>query len=167
IHPDASRDDWLLCCAEAGVLEVRDQEWRFAHDKLREQLLEDLALAVRRELHRGVAEAIERTYPGQAAYVTGLAHHWQQAADAAKEAEYAHRAGVLALQSGACREAIVHLGRALELMSGDVEVADRATRLNAGPRGPRATRTPRFSLLDPNARLDPDSAEFRLGMLES
>jgi tetratricopeptide (TPR) repeat protein len=160
IHPDASGDDWLLCCAEAGVLEVRDQRWRFAHDKLREQLLDDLSPTVRRALQRSVAEAIEREYPGQAAYVTALAHHWQQAADAAKEAEYAHRAGVLALQSGACREAIVHLSRALEVMSGDLSTS-------IGPRDGRPTRVKRFSLLDPNASIDPDSAEFRLGMLES
>jgi eukaryotic-like serine/threonine-protein kinase len=144
-------------CAEAGVLEVRDEKWRFAHDKLREQLLEDLSADVHRILHRSVAEAIEREYPGQPAYVTALAHHWQQAVEPAKEAEYAHRAGVLALQSGACREAVVHLGRALEVMRGPLG--------EAGGRAAAPTR--RRSLLDPNACLDPDSATFRLGMVES
>jgi tetratricopeptide (TPR) repeat protein len=159
ICPDLDLDAWLMSCAEAGVLEVRDQKWRFAHDKLREQVLENLSLPVRRALHRGVAEAIEREYPGHAEYVTALAHHWHEAAEPAREAEYAYRAGVLALQSGACREAIVHLRRALEVQGALEPAAARHDR--------RSRRSWRFSLLDPNAGLDPDSAEFRLGMVES
>src|SRR5206468_9451666 len=115
IHPEISPDQWFMCCAESGVLEVRDQKWRFAHDKLREQLLEDLSPAIRRVLHRRVVEAMEREYAGQAEYVTALAYHWQQAAEPAKEAEYAYRAGVLALQSGACQEAVGYLSRVLEI----------------------------------------------------
>jgi tetratricopeptide (TPR) repeat protein len=159
-HPGLDPEPWLMSCANAAVLEVRDQRWRFAHDRLREQLLDDLTPEVRRALHRRVAEAIEREYPEQAASVTALAHHWQQAAEPAREAEYALRAGVLALQSGACREAVVHLGRVLEVMRGPLELAAPG---HDGP--PRRAR--RLSLLDPNAGLDPDSGTFRLGMVES
>jgi predicted ATPase len=35
-------NDWLLVCADAAILEVHEGDWRFAHDKLREQLLADL-----------------------------------------------------------------------------------------------------------------------------
>jgi len=35
-------DDWLLVCADAAILEVHDGNWRFSHDKLREQLIADL-----------------------------------------------------------------------------------------------------------------------------
>jgi predicted ATPase len=35
-------NDWLLVCADAAILEVHQGNWRFAHDKLREQLLADL-----------------------------------------------------------------------------------------------------------------------------
>ena len=44
------------------------------------------------------------------------AHHWRQAGDAERETDYAYRAGMLALQSGACREAVEHLSRALVLL---------------------------------------------------
>src|SRR5262249_25240874 len=63
-----------------------------------------------------------------------------------------------ALESGACHEAIVHLSRALEIMRGPAAVAPPAS-----PSHPLR----RFSVLDPNDALDPDSPEFRLGMLES
>jgi tetratricopeptide (TPR) repeat protein len=159
MHPNLAAEGWLMRCAEAGVVEVRDEEWQFSHDKLREQLLDDLSPAAKRPLHRKVAEAIEAEYPGRDEYLTALAHHWQQAGEAAKEAEYAQRAGVLALQSGACQEAIVHLGRALELLQA-LGATTPATSVAAA----RPAR--RFALLDPNAKLDPDSPVFRLGMVE-
>jgi eukaryotic-like serine/threonine-protein kinase len=37
-----SLEDWLLVCADAAILEVHDDEWRFSHDKLREQILADI-----------------------------------------------------------------------------------------------------------------------------
>ena len=165
IHPEVAHDDWLMCCTEAGVLEIRDQEWRFAHDKLREQLLEDLGATLRRELHRKVAEAIESEYPGRAEYFTALAHHWQQAADPAKEVGYAQRAGILALQSGACEEAVVHLSRSLEVMGGSLAATERAARTPLTGRRPARARW--SALLDPTASVDPDGAAFRLGMIES
>ena len=35
-------EDWLLVCADAAIIEAQGDEWRFTHDKLREQLLADL-----------------------------------------------------------------------------------------------------------------------------
>jgi len=92
------------------VTEVSATRYRFAHALIRATLYESLSAARQVALHRKVAEAIEAEYPGRDDYLTALAHHWQQAGEAAKEAEYAERAGVLALHSGACQEAIVHLG---------------------------------------------------------
>ena len=60
---------------------LRDGGWRFAHDKLREQLLEDLDAGARRALHRPVAEAMERVYADRRDYFTALAHHWGQAGE--------------------------------------------------------------------------------------
>src|SRR5262249_1280627 len=34
-------ESWLNACADATVLEVQDNRWRFTHDKLREGLLND------------------------------------------------------------------------------------------------------------------------------
>jgi len=111
-------------------------------------------------LHRQVAEAIERTFAGRSEYVTALAHHWQQANEPAREAVYAYQAGLLALESGAYREAIVHLGRTVELFQ--AEGAPAGVR----PGGRRRGRTWRARLLDPNSGIDPESREFRLGRVE-
>lgn len=59
-----SIDTWLRHCADWSLIEVRDQRWRFAHDKLRECVLDRLREAARlKELHAQVAQAIERAYP--------------------------------------------------------------------------------------------------------
>lgn len=160
IHPELDLEAWLLDCVEAAVLEVADQQWRFAHDKLREQVLEDLSAAQHRTLHRSVAEAIERDFVDRQDAITALAHHWREADQPAKEAEYASRAGVIALQSGAYHEAIGHLARALELLR-------VPTPAHASDR--RRTRRPAAlgTRLDPNAGIDPESPSFRVGMLES
>jgi tetratricopeptide (TPR) repeat protein len=150
IHPDLDLVEWASSCAETAVLEFRDQRWRFAHDKLREQLLDDLPDASRRDLHRCVAEALEHQRPEM---VTALAHHWRHARVPSKELHYAEQAGVLALQSGACREAIGFLDRALALL-----VASDGTDV-------QTARRRRWSL-DPNVCVDPEAREFRLGVIE-
>jgi tetratricopeptide (TPR) repeat protein len=83
--------DWLRACADAAVLEIAEERWRFAHDKLREGVLAELTTAERPELHRQVAEAIELVYAdqsGRAAYAEALLDHWREAGDAAKEIAY-------------------------------------------------------------------------------
>ena len=153
IHPELIPDEWVAQCVAAAVLEVRDQRWCFAHDKLREQLLGDLSPASLRQLHREVAEALERLYADRADLFTALAHHWRQAGDAERETDYAYRAGMLALQSGACREAVEHLSRALVLLKISAQPAP------ASPgRSARAHRA--------RSRLDPTSASVRLGTIE-
>lgn len=158
IHPDVDLDRWLTDCIDVAVLEVHEQRWRFAHDKLREQLLEDLTPAQRRELHRAVGTAIERERATRPEWIPALAYHWRWANDRAKEATYAYQAGVLALQSGACQEAIEHLSRALELLT--AQTGEPARR-------PRPRRRTLRALLDPNEGIDPDGPEFRIGMVES
>ncbi len=155
LHLELDPDAWTARCAAAAVLELRDQAWLFAHDKLREQLVHDLAPVVLREQHRRVAETLERLYPGRADVVTALAHHWREAGAPERELDYAEQAGRLALQSGACREAKGHLLRALELM--------RETP-GSGPRTGGASRGLRR--LDPNAQVDPGAAHFRVGAIE-
>src|SRR5262249_40213902 len=56
IHPELDFPTWTAQCAAAAVLEPRDQSWRFAHDKLREQILADLSPETLRSLHHRVAE---------------------------------------------------------------------------------------------------------------
>jgi eukaryotic-like serine/threonine-protein kinase len=97
------------------VLEVQENRWRFAHDKLREGLLENMLPEQRHALHRRVAEAIEHMYPGDPAQTAILALHWGQVGDAQKEVHYAALAGEQALADGADREAVVFLERAIAL----------------------------------------------------
>ncbi|HLY38816.1 MAG TPA: AAA family ATPase [Candidatus Binatia bacterium] len=134
VHPGLAFDPWSAKCARAGVLGVRDGAWRFAHDKLREQLLDDLASALRASLHRTVAEAIARLAGDHDEHVTALAHHWRAAGEPAREARYAYRAGCIALRGDACREAVGHLERTLELLAA-VGTAALAMDSEASPLG--------------------------------
>lgn len=87
-EPDADWEAWLTVCANAAVLERVDGQWRFAHDKLREKVLADLAGDVRPGLHRQIAQAIEGVYPDDLALAHILATHWRIAGDAARERFY-------------------------------------------------------------------------------
>jgi hypothetical protein len=108
-------DAWLQACADAAVLEVSDQAWRFAHDKLRETLLGGLPLHERRELHRTVAQAMLKVYGGSEDMAAALAYHFEQAGDAALAAEHAMRAGLSAVRRGALHEAAELLQRTIAL----------------------------------------------------
>jgi tetratricopeptide (TPR) repeat protein len=125
VHPGLDLESWATACSRCCVLESRDQQWIFAHDKLREQLVDDLSTVSRASLHRSVAEALQRLYPERPERLAALAHHWAQAGDAAQEARFAREAGLFALQSGACREAIAYLQRAQELVRASEPVPSR------------------------------------------
>jgi len=119
-----SLDDWLAACADAAVLEVRDRNWRFVHNKLREHLLAEMPPELRVDLHRQVALAIESVHDaGEQA--SALAHFWQIAGSLEKERHYAAMAGERALQSGAYRPARGHFMRALSL-TGEDDLQGRA-----------------------------------------
>jgi tetratricopeptide (TPR) repeat protein len=160
LHGDLGFEDWAGACAGASVLELRDQRWQFRHDKFREQLLADLAPEALRGAHRRVAEAIEAADPDGSRHVTALAHHWRAAGDAAREYGYARRAGDVALKSGAAREAVQYLGRALEILNEPAPPRASAGRPAARWRGWRA-------LVEPNTGIDPGSHEFELGAVEA
>jgi tetratricopeptide (TPR) repeat protein len=111
-------DLWLSTCADAAILEVQGDRWRFAHDKLREGLLANLTPSERQALHRQVATAMEKLYSDAPEHAASLAYHWQALGDAAKEAHYAGIAGEQAYRIGAHRKAISFLERALETGKG-------------------------------------------------
>ncbi|MCP4826008.1 MAG: serine/threonine-protein kinase PknK, partial [Shimia sp.] len=76
---------WQQRVGDAAILTIRDNQWWFAHDKLREGLLSELDAKEQQELHRQVAEAIEQVYPEDANYNEALLEHWHQARDLDKE----------------------------------------------------------------------------------
>lgn len=108
-------DEFLTGCAAVSVIEVQDNRWRFAHDKLREQLLQNLPAAERPHYHQRAAVAIERAKPDRLEAAT-LAYHWGMAGDSAKELHYSAIAGRQAIKDGAYTDSIGFLSRALELL---------------------------------------------------
>lgn len=114
LDPGADLNQWLMECAAAAVLEVQDGEWRFAHDKLRDGVLQGISMDQRRAVHRRVAQAIEAVY-GAAERAPILAYHWGMAVDSRQEEFYVALAGEQSLRSGAYQEAVSFFERALEL----------------------------------------------------
>jgi hypothetical protein len=114
-HADTPLDSWLTMYANAAILEVQDDRWRFAHDKLRQGVLEGLAPDDLRLLHREVAVAIEETSNDLPTQYPFLAHHWGKAGNIGREAQYAALAGEQALKNAAYLDALPFLARALEL----------------------------------------------------
>lgn len=110
-RPDIEK--WLISCANAAVLEVREGQWRFAHDKLREGVLRRLEPTIVIQQHQLIAEAIEQAYPNSNEHAARLARHWGAAGDREREWHYARLAGQQALQISAYREAIEFFNLAL------------------------------------------------------
>lgn len=94
--------------------------FRFFHGLVREVLYDDLPLAVRRELHGKVGEAIERLHRTELnAYLGALAYHFAQVATdgySAKAGDYAARAGDQAMAAHAYEEAALQYQRALDAL---------------------------------------------------
>jgi predicted ATPase len=114
-EPSENLDGWLTTLADAAVLEIHAGRWRFAHDRLRQGVLDELADDVRPRLHRRAAEAIEAVYPGDAGQVAALAHHWANAEDTQKAIDSLETAGHQALQNYANEVAIAFYSQALAL----------------------------------------------------
>ncbi|MEQ8675036.1 MAG: protein kinase [Aggregatilineales bacterium] len=98
-------DHWLTDCAEIAVLEVSEDTWRFAHDKLREGLLDDLTEDALRESHAMIAATMETLYADDELKAARLTHHWAQVENYEKVRQYATVAAKQALKMGAGRQA--------------------------------------------------------------
>lgn len=87
IVPNVDLERWLYVAADAAVIVVRDEVWQFAHDKLRDAVLQDLGRREKLAVHRRVAEAIETVYPPDD-YAEMLIKHWHEAGNSEKELQY-------------------------------------------------------------------------------
>lgn len=87
-YEQATVEDWLIDAAEASVLDIQHNRWRFAHDKLRETVLADTTNLNRTELHRKAALCIEAVYPDDANYNEMLLEHWHYVGDIDKVYQY-------------------------------------------------------------------------------
>jgi tetratricopeptide (TPR) repeat protein len=129
LGPRASAD--LEACASASVLEVSENRWRFAHDKLREAVLAELAADARASWHRRIAHAIEQAHAAELGpHAAALAYHFDEAGDLGRAARYRLTAGESAMKSGAMIEALAHLERAVQLFdANDGTIVERARSL--------------------------------------
>jgi tetratricopeptide (TPR) repeat protein/tRNA A-37 threonylcarbamoyl transferase component Bud32 len=114
--PQISMANWLTECVNAAVLEVDDEVWSFAHDKLRMGLLELLDETEKKALHRRAARAIEAEYGDDETHITALAYHWGSAGDIVQEERYVTQAGEQGLRKGAYHEAVDYFKRAKTLV---------------------------------------------------
>jgi hypothetical protein len=94
LDPTMNIESWLDSCAEASVLEVQEGRWRFAHDKLREGLLLNVPVAEQKNLHRRVAETIERVHAAELSpFYPRLGHHFALAGEVEQAIRYLNQAG--------------------------------------------------------------------------
>ena len=109
----------LITTLESG----RDIRYRFAHELIRQTLIDNLSLPRRQRLHLRLADAIE-TVGGRAAekQASTLAHHLYQAgaaADAEKTVRFLTLAGEQAITKAAFEEALQYFDNALAIEEDD------------------------------------------------
>jgi tetratricopeptide (TPR) repeat protein len=121
-------DEWLTTCANSAVIEVQEDQWRFAHDKLREILLANLSLTEQQQLHQQVATAIESAYRDVGIQAARLAHHWAETGNKSQEFYYADLAGDQALNVGANAVAKAFFEQALAALEQLPETAENQER---------------------------------------
>ena len=115
----SSIDIWLMDCANASVIEIFEEEWRFTHEKLREGILATLRPDQKRDWHKSVAQAIETAYPQDDTQAANLMYHWGEAEHPEKERYYAQVAGNYAAQQFLNDEALRFFNHALALTTSD------------------------------------------------
>jgi tetratricopeptide (TPR) repeat protein len=116
LEPGTDLEAWLVAVANAAVFETQGENWRFTHDKLREEIKGSLSHGEHVALHRRVAEGLERLYPGAPEQAAALAFHWSIVGDPEKELYYSETAGRHAAGTSAAEDAITFFQRALELV---------------------------------------------------
>lgn len=129
--PTIDREAWLTTCANALIIEVEEQQWRFVHDKLREALLGSLTREQWQALHARVAQAYESHFHAQPDYARTLAYHWGMAGHPQQELRYALLAAQQMLRAGAYNEADQMLQRCLELLPQATATAAEAAQAEA------------------------------------
>ncbi len=116
--PEIDLENWLTTCANVAVLEIHDERWRFAHDKLRETLLDNLENEEYKELNLQTALALETTYAADLAPHYGrLARHYSKTSQQNEERHFARLAGEQAASRYSHDEALRFFDQALKLSS--------------------------------------------------
>jgi len=123
-------DDWLDVCANAMILELQEGRWQFSHDKLREGVLQTVAVETRRHYHRRLGLAIEQVHAEQLApHYANLAYHFGQAGETTQERTYLRLAAEAAQAAYANSAAIGYYERLLAVTDNAYTLADLLLRL--------------------------------------
>jgi tetratricopeptide (TPR) repeat protein len=111
------------------IVQAGERTYAFQHALIREVTYEQLTAEQRRDLHRRVAETIERENRGELRpHLAALAYHWSHADVASATIRYSDQAASQALGAGAFEEADRLLRRCVDLAKEDgldVPSADR------------------------------------------
>lgn len=121
IDDEMDYPDWLLTCYDASLLDVDGERWHFAHDKLREGILQSLDPKQRPRLNELAAEAIESVYGDNPTYAARLADHWRMAGNMTKTLHYTLIVAKQLNQTGLFRRTLRLLQRALRLFRSQPE----------------------------------------------
>lgn len=115
----SGRERWLFVCVDLAILEPMDGEWRFAHEKLREALIQKVLPAARIRAHEQLAEAVEKQYPAQIEHAARIARHWYEAGKLENGLNYSLRAAPFLLDLNDYRSVQDLLNRPLSSVSPD------------------------------------------------
>lgn len=115
IDPVMNYDRWLLTCANAAIIEVVGNSWRFTHDRMRDGILDVLDPSQKPKLNEMIAEAIEDIYPNDDTFAARLMQYWHVAGNREREAHYARIAGRQDFEVGDYREALRNFQRVLDI----------------------------------------------------
>jgi eukaryotic-like serine/threonine-protein kinase len=116
LNRDIDIDSWLFHVRSAGVIELREGQWQFAYDRLRETVANAVPESERSSLHLEVAQAMESVHGNRLEHAAALAVQWQRANDVEKEFIYTRRAASYALKVSVFADAVTHLTHALGLV---------------------------------------------------
>ena len=110
-------DRLISNAVENAIFTVQEDAYRFAHDKMREGMLDTIDDANLPNLHAKIAEAIEKVYEEYIEdHALALAYHWREAgSNKAKEAQFAAIAGKQLVFRGSFKEAIPQMLHALDI----------------------------------------------------
>ncbi len=123
-------ENWLTICSNAGVLDVMDEQWRFAHNKLRDGVLSVLDASERQTTHRQIAATLETVYAdAQDEYAGTISDHYEQAGELARAANWHVKAGKHAEATYATDRASVYYRKALDYWEQNPDTAPQSIAL--------------------------------------
>jgi predicted ATPase len=122
---DVDLDEWLAVCSNAAVLDLKDEVWRFAHDKLRDGVLTSLPADQRRPIHGQIAITLEKIYKeSHDEYAAMISDHFEEAGELERAADWYVRAAIHAQQTYAPDPAINYYRKALGFWEKGSDPAD-------------------------------------------